>query len=34
VETTAYHALKTAVAAGDLRDGRTFVSVLYYDAFG
>lgn len=33
VDTTSLPALKTAIAAGDVRDGRTVVGVLYYDAF-
>lgn len=33
VETTSLTALRTAIGAGNVRDGRTVVGVLYYDAF-
>lgn len=33
VDTTTLTALKTAIAAGDVRDGRTVVGVLYYESF-
>lgn len=34
VDTASYETLKTAVAAGDYRDGRTALAVTYYEAFG